>query len=98
MDGDTPTKIPDLTTMLEAVPNHLAAPALAVIAALATAYNQFNQRRDNRRDGRRKTDLDTAALAKEHAALTKRLEELIGEVHTLVGSVRHLEDRLVERR
>jgi hypothetical protein len=98
MAGDAPTKIPNLQTLLEAVPDRFAETAMLVIAALATAYNQFNARRDGRREGRRKSDLDTAALVREQAALTKQLEELTGEVHTLTASVRHLEDRLVDRR
>ena len=98
MPNDAPTIPPGLAALLEAVPNHLAETALVVIAALATAYNQFNARRTTGREGRRKSDPDTAALVRSAAAMEHRLEELTGRIDLLAGNVRSLEDRVSERR
>jgi hypothetical protein len=82
-----------LKTLLEAPPETIASVAMLVVAALAQAWKTYNDRPQQKRIGRRASDLDCERLEKSQAKIEHELEELAGKLDRFAGVLERLEAR-----
>jgi len=66
---------------------------MLMVAAVAQAWNTYNQRPAAKRIGRRATDLDCERLELSQTKIERELDELTGEVRALAAVLARLEER-----
>jgi hypothetical protein len=91
MEGGAPTTPAGIQAFMDANTETISVVALATVAALAKAWQSYNERPAPKRIGRRGSDLDCELMQASQRKIEHDLEALASAVKELAATVRALE-------